>query len=238
VLVSRSVEDDIAISRFRAPRSGAVDRLTRSLWTGPVIALVVSCAFIAWRWIALENGDITKNIIVGRILAPGHVGHGIAVISGGGYDGQFYYRFALDPFKLNGLVDGIGVDSPIRIQRIGYPFLVWLLSGGHAGAVPYLLVVVNIASFVALAALGGLLARSHGRRPLWGGRATFLPRTTTCRPILTRTTRRCRDQRPLRHCRDGCAIRTRTPSSFCSRPARWWCCSSSLLQPFGRCRRS
>jgi hypothetical protein len=44
-----------------------------------------------------------------------------------GYDGQFFYRLALEPFSTAERVDGIAFDAPAyRQQRIGYPLLAFL----------------------------------------------------------------------------------------------------------------
>ena len=49
-----------------------------------------------------------------------------------GYDGQFYYRLALDPFTGRQTDFGITLDLPeTRQSRIVYPLLVWLLSPGR-----------------------------------------------------------------------------------------------------------
>jgi len=147
-------------------RSDAKDS-AGSVWITPAIATLVAVFFTTLRWINIEFGDITRGILVGRDNAPGQVAH-VAVFNGAGYDGQFYYRFALDPFKLNGLVNGISVDKPIRWQRVGYSFIAWALSFGHAPLVPYMLVLVNIVSFAAIAATGAMIAKSYGRHPLFG----------------------------------------------------------------------
>src|ERR1019366_1157154 len=87
----------------------------------------------------------------------------------GGYDGITFYRFALDPFTASRTEFGITLDTPpYRNQRIAYPFIVWLLSLGHARWVPALLVIVNIAAAAAMAAFGGAFARRLGYHALWG----------------------------------------------------------------------
>jgi hypothetical protein len=77
-----------------------------------------------------------------------------------GYDGQFYYRFALDPFSLDRAADGITLDSAAkRMERIFYPLLAWVGAMGHARLVPASLVVVNLAGLGAIAACAAWLAR-------------------------------------------------------------------------------
>jgi hypothetical protein len=93
---------------------------------------------------------------------------GLPVGSGPGYDGQFYYRLALNPFNLSRLSYGIRFDSMSRVERIGYPFLAWALAWGHHSTVPLSLVVVNVLAAAVLGLAGGLLAQSAGRHALWG----------------------------------------------------------------------
>ena len=130
---------------------------------------VLAAAFVVARLAVVAHGDITRFIDVGSAFAQvHHVPHGIAIVPGGGYDGQFYYRLALDPANLHRTAYGITLDNGYRIQRITYPVLAWLLAAGQQAAVPYSLVAVNVVALGALAWLAALLARDCGRRPAWG----------------------------------------------------------------------
>jgi hypothetical protein len=76
----------------------------------------------------------------------------IAVQAGQGYDGQFFYRYALNPFDLGSNKYGVTVDHPgYRAQRIGYPVLTYLLSfGGTPVLVPWAMILINILAFVGI----------------------------------------------------------------------------------------
>ena len=76
----------------------------------------------------------------------------IIIQQGQGYDGQFFYRYALNPFDFAETNYGIKVDLvPYRMQRIGYPLLVWIFSlGGNAVLVPFILVFVNMLAFLGI----------------------------------------------------------------------------------------
>jgi hypothetical protein len=87
---------------------------------------------------------------------------------GPGYDGQFAYRLAVDPADLDEVSSGIRLDTTLRLERIAYPALAWVASGGQRSAVPVALVVVNLLALGLLAYLGGRLARASGRHALWG----------------------------------------------------------------------
>lgn len=93
-----------------------------------------------------------------------------------GYDGQFYYRLALDPFTKDVSQHGITLDLPsLRQQRIMYPFLVWLFSGGNSALVPILMLLVNYFGVLIIAWLVGVLAKSYGYHVLWGSILVFYP---------------------------------------------------------------
>ncbi|HUO83875.1 MAG TPA: hypothetical protein VM534_02070 [Thermoanaerobaculia bacterium] len=93
-----------------------------------------------------------------------------------GYDGQFYYRLALDPFTPERREMGVMIDTPAwRHQRIGYPLLVWALSFGQAEAVPFVMVGVNYLAVCLLGWLGGWIAMKLGFHALWGLILPFYP---------------------------------------------------------------
>lgn len=69
-----------------------------------------------------------------------------------GYDGQFYYRLALNPFTAERTASGVTFNSPPwRMQRIIYPVLAWIVSAGHPGFAPAALVIVNLLGLGAVA---------------------------------------------------------------------------------------
>jgi len=78
--------------------------------------------------------------------------HPIKINEGQGYDGQFFYHYSLNPFQFEKEANGITVDLPVyRIQRIGYPFLAWLLSfGGKPFLVSWALILINVLAFIGI----------------------------------------------------------------------------------------
>lgn len=149
-------------------------RLAGSWWgdSPAVVALVSGIAgvvFVVGRLLVAAHGDPSAFIVVGRLHVSGSsLPRSIKVIGGGGYDGQFYYRMALDPADLARTAFGIRLDTFSRLERIGYPVLAWLLAGGHRSLVPTTLIVTNVAALSALGLGGGLLARDSGRHAIVG----------------------------------------------------------------------
>lgn len=72
-----------------------------------------------------------------------------------GYDGQFYYRLALNPFTSEKEEFGITIDIPsYRHQRIIYPLISWIFSLGQKDFVPIqvsFLLIFTISVFNAFA---------------------------------------------------------------------------------------
>ncbi len=133
------------------------------------VAAVAGTLFVLVRLLVAAKGDISRFVMAGRdFVNPASAPKGLYVFPGSGYDGQFYYRLALDPVDLAKTAFGITVDAGFRLQRIGMSALAWLASGGQHQAVPEALVAVNLAALVALAWLGALIASDAGRHAAWG----------------------------------------------------------------------
>jgi hypothetical protein len=93
-----------------------------------------------------------------------------------GYDGQFYYRLALNPFTAKQTDFGIHIDSPAyRHQRIFYPLLVSVLSFNNPGRVPTNLILVNYIALCCIAWLGSAYVKSINIPALWGILFSFYP---------------------------------------------------------------
>jgi hypothetical protein len=151
----------------RGPGS-LITRTDRPIISG-LIALVAALAFVLARWQTWAKGDITRFILVGRHFATlSQLPRGVAVAPTYGYDGQFFYRLALNPVNFSHIAYGIRVDQPYRYMRIGYPWLTWLVSFGQHVLVPVMLVVINIVAVGSIGYLGGMFARQGGRHALAG----------------------------------------------------------------------
>src|SRR5207249_3234378 len=87
--------------------------------------------------------------------------------AGTGYDGQFYFAIAHDPFLTRPETAASLDDSALRYRRILYPLAAWLLAAGSWPLLPYTLVAVNVIAATALVAIAALAASRAGRSPWW-----------------------------------------------------------------------
>lgn len=134
-----------------------------------LISLLGAAAFAVARWLTWAHGHISRFILVGRHFAdPAQLPPGMPVAKTYGYDGQFFYRLAVNPLNFSHTAYGITMDRPYRYMRVGYPTLTWLVSLGQHALVPVMLVAVNIAAIGAMGYLGGVFAADGGRHALAG----------------------------------------------------------------------
>lgn len=107
-----------------------------------------------------------------------------------GYDGQFYYRLAMNPFTHQWSERGIRLDVPTyRQQRIFMPLIVWILSAGRTRAVAPLFLILNIVSVGLLAWSSARLVEESGANAWWSAAAWMYPgwiitMTRDCAEIL------------------------------------------------------
>jgi hypothetical protein len=143
-------------------------RLNHPLVPG-IIAFLGWTGFVLARWQIWAKGYITLFIMAGHVYThPAQLPRGLLLVPSAGYDGQFYYRLALDPANWNHTAFGITMDQSYRYTRIGYPILAWIFSFGQHQLVPVALVMVNLLGVTAIAMLGAVFARDSGRHALWG----------------------------------------------------------------------
>ena len=163
-LTSTSEEDR---SLRRSP-SSLWSRLNRPLVPG-VIAFLGWLAFALARWQIWAKGHLSLFIMAGHVYTHrAQLPRGLLLVPAAGYDGQFYYRLALDPANWHATAFGITMDQSYRYTRIGYPLLAWIFSLGQHQLVPVVLVALNLLAVAAMALLGGMFARESGRHALWG----------------------------------------------------------------------
>jgi len=148
----------------------ASSRTDRPLLT-MLIALVGVGVFVLIRLAAL-GGDASRFVLAGQRLSdPAQVPRELYVIrDSAGYDGQAFYRLGLDPFTREKTAHGITLDTPpYRQQRIGYPLIAWIASGGGSPrALAWALIAINVAAVAVVGFIGALLAQTMRRHAIWG----------------------------------------------------------------------
>jgi hypothetical protein len=137
-------------------------------YLGPALAALAFHATLLALYVSATGGDAA--VLVG--VAAKRVGHApyeaVRVnLKEEGYDGQFFYAIARNPWRKFGPGDGLDC-APLRQARILYPVASWLLSGGQPRLLVWAMPLVNLLAIAGLAGLGALLADRHGYSPWWG----------------------------------------------------------------------
>lgn len=134
-----------------------------------LITLLAAAGFVLARWSLWARHSISRFILIGENFAhPAQLPPGMPLRKAYGYDGQFYYRLAINPVNFAHTAYGITMDQAYRFMRIGYPVITWLASAGQRALVPWMLVAVNAAAIGVLGWLGGHIARQGGWHAAWG----------------------------------------------------------------------
>jgi hypothetical protein len=121
------------------------------------------------RFVA-HNYDISAFIDASYSLVDVKTVHSSIRPTSDGYDGLFFYRLSLDPFTSTQKAFGIDfIGASYRHQRILYPLLAWLISGGgRPDLVPYALLLINLIMVSLIGWIGARLAVEN-EAPAWLG---------------------------------------------------------------------
>ena len=129
----------------------------------------LSAAFVAVRDVT-HGGHLGSFALAGgTFVHPGAPADLPVRAASTGYDGQFYYRLALDPLTHQVTQFHITLNNPsYRQQRIGLPALAWLVREAVRAPTSFALVLVNVIALVVLGFVGARLAQQWNRSPWWG----------------------------------------------------------------------
>jgi hypothetical protein len=133
----------------------------------PIVAAVALHTAMLGVYLAAFHGDPSALVCVDRqqIGTPPYETVRVGFDTGG-FDGQFYYVIARDPWRWHR--DFVDLPS-YRHVRLLYPVLAWMLSlGGDPWLLFWALPAINLAAIAGLAWLGVRLARRFGVNPWWG----------------------------------------------------------------------
>ncbi len=109
---------------------------------------------LAWLWNHF-HGDPLGFVHQGTVFSQGDPA------GTRGYDGQFYYYTAIDPWNAASHMD----NATFRLQRIFFPLLIIVVSLGQHALVPYAMILINYLSVLGGTLLVGLLLARWGRSP-------------------------------------------------------------------------
>jgi hypothetical protein len=161
---------DPAASERSAGGGSLLIRLNNPILVG-LIGFIGWLIFVVLRWQVWAKGHVSLFIMSGAnntYSHPAEMFPHISHVPSIGYDGQFYYRFAFDPFNWNPTAYGITVDHAYRYTRIGYSLVAFIISVGHGRLLPTVLAVINLICVGVMGLLGARFARESGRHALWG----------------------------------------------------------------------
>lgn len=136
-----------------------------------VVAVGVTAAYalyVVWR-LRGTGGDPSFFVVAGPLAAdPTSTPPNLHVFPPGTtYDGQFFYRLALEPWTNARTAYGITFDGPAyRQQRILYPLIAWVLSAAQWQLTPSALIVANLLAVGVLAYAAAAFAARLGRHVL------------------------------------------------------------------------
>jgi hypothetical protein len=133
------------------------------------------------------EGSPSRFVLAGDMFCSAAAAPQCLTISqnSGGYDGQFYYRESIAPLSTQARAHGIAYDYPVyRQQRIGYPLLAYVVSGGDPCRALWSLILINAISIVLIcvlivASFETLSIATLVSAGLWSGFIFSLARDTT-----------------------------------------------------------
>lgn len=136
-----------------AASSAAVKRL-QSPYLVTLLVGLFYLVLLAWLWNHF-NGDPLGFVHRGTVYSEGNPA------GTRGYDGQFYYYTATDPWNAAKYMD----NASFRLQRLFYPLLIVIVSLGQKDLVPYAMLLINFLSVVGGTLLIASLLSRWGRSP-------------------------------------------------------------------------
>jgi hypothetical protein len=135
--------------------------------TWPAVGAVAFHLGLVLVYLAGSGGDVSILLCAGQNAAGKPPFEAVTASSGAvGYDGQFYYALARNPWK----VHRGGLDRPaVRHLRLFYPALCWSVSSfGDPRLLFWVMPLVNLAAIAGLAWLGAGAASRAGMSPWLG----------------------------------------------------------------------
>ncbi len=140
-----------------------------------VAAGLGSVAFVLLRLFIAAKGDLSRFVVAG-VRWTGPTNQYLHHFANTGYDGQFYWRLAADPFNLRlAPLFGIPMDHALRDNRIFYPLASWAFALGRPQWASVGLVVANVVAILAITYLAVRVSREVNRSPYWALLVLLVP---------------------------------------------------------------
>jgi hypothetical protein len=167
------MEASTRVIQMGAARSASIGRRTGAwgvVGLRPAVVVAVMLAILFGNALLFHQANVTGFIQFGsHFRSAVKPPSGAIVASPRGYDGQFFWLLARDPFLGDSTVKGLRhFDDEFRAQRIGYPVLARALAGGNLKAVPYTLLIVSILAILTCTFVTARFAVARGHSELWG----------------------------------------------------------------------
>jgi hypothetical protein len=137
---------------------------------GPAAVALLLHAGLLTAYVTAFHGDLSALVCVNDQWAGRPPFEAVSARGDGpGFDGQFYYVLARNPWRRLEVFLGEHDRLPYRHQRILFPALAWTLSGGgHPHALFWVLPALNLLAVGGLAYLGACTAQHFGMSEWWG----------------------------------------------------------------------
>ena len=157
-----------------ATRARWIDRLT----TPVGVTLVVCAVWAVWAVGEVRREPVGELVYVGQKFLDQGKGSSrtidrehVPAVGPFGYDGQFFYFTALDPRRAPAYMD----EPTYRYGRVLYPFVARAAALGQPAAVPWALLLVNLAAVAGGTLALALLLRRRGASPAYAAFWGFAP---------------------------------------------------------------
>ena len=139
---------------------------SRSAILPPILASLTICAILLIGYLFAFKGDWSSLVCLRHEYVGAPPFEKVRTgFPNPGYDGQFYYSIARNPWKRQPVyLDSNGG----RHLRLLYPALAWTFSGGDPQALFFVMPMINVLAIVGLTWLGARVALQVGQSPWLG----------------------------------------------------------------------
>jgi hypothetical protein len=157
---------------------GALPIAARRAAVGPVLTVALVLAWVLVPRLVAYHGNPTGFVRFGSSFVTYTSPPRDAILaSPDGYDGQFFWVQASDPLLIKrSTVHRMNAPGQaFRMQRVAYPALAAVIAANQLAAIPWVLLLINVAVVLALAAAFAMRGARCGFAPAWAVALALLP---------------------------------------------------------------